>query len=104
MTPQPQSAYPRLEALGLPDALVKGIRTAYDYIYQLRTSLAGTKTTVDGLAAIALAFRSAWVINYPYKPRDIVSHTLGLYIALKDNVNVTPGTDPTVWELMVQGV
>lgn len=103
MTPQPQGVYPRLEGL-IPEAAVKAVRTAYDYIFQLRTRMASLQGEINALPAIPLAWRSAWVVNHPYKPGDIVSSALALYIALKDNVNVVPGSDPKVWELMVQGV
>lgn len=104
MSPQPQGVYPRLEGL-LPDLAVKAVRTAYDYIFQLSTRLSADEGRITVLENTpAFRYRQAWLATAQYTQGDAVTHALGLWFALKNSVNVTPGTDATTWFLMVQGV
>ena len=45
-------------------------------------------------------WHGAWSSTAAYHVDDTVGYGGSTYIALKDNTNVTPGTDPTTWQVM----
>lgn len=52
---------------------------------------------------IGIAWRSAWSSATAYITNDIVSRLGRLYIALTNNTNFAPESNPTKWELLFEG-
>jgi len=49
-------------------------------------------------------WKSVWNVATEYKWNDIVEYSQSAYISVAErNIGVTPGTDPTKWELFAQG-
>ena len=49
-------------------------------------------------------WRGAWDVAAEYEINDVVEYAQSSYVCLTaDTVGVTPGTDPSVWQLMAQG-
>lgn len=68
-----------------------------DKTYWLELGLKGEK----GASGIDVAIKYAWNRAQNYVVNDLVSYKNNLYVALRQNVNIAPDTDPTAWLLFV---
>ena len=55
---------------------------------------------VMGESGVGLTFRYNWESGTPYYDEDVVTYNNIVWNCLKDNTNVTPGTDDTVWKII----
>lgn len=64
-----------------------------DNNYWLKLGLRG----IDGVPGTDIIMRYEWQSNRQYEPNDVVAYGGNLYIALKTNTGIVPGSDETTW-------
>jgi hypothetical protein len=63
----------------------------------------GSTVGAPGPAGSSFVWRGEWESGDAYEQDDVVSFGGSLYIALADNSDVEPGTDPDTWDFMLSG-
>lgn len=71
-----------------------------DETYWLYLGLLGPK----GAVGVDVNMQFDWNGATTYQPNDLVVYDNTLYVALKENINVIPGTDPTTWNIFLTSV
>ena len=68
-----------------------------DTTYWLYLGLQGER----GTPGINVNMRYTWNSANTYNPNDLVVYGTNIYVALVQNTNVTPGTDPNTWGIFI---
>ena len=68
-----------------------------DSSYWLYLGLQGTK----GEPGIDVNMRYSWFSANTYNPNDLVVYGANIYVALVQNTNVVPGSDPNTWGIFI---
>lgn len=71
-----------------------------DETYWLYLGLLGPK----GAIGVDVNMQFEWNGTTIYQPNDLVVYDNTLYVALKENINVIPGTDPTTWAVFLTSI
>lgn len=57
---------------------------------------------IDGQPGVNVTMEYNWVQTTPYQMNDLVVYNNNIYVALKDNTGVIPGTDEDTWLVFIQ--
>lgn len=57
---------------------------------------------IEGAPGVDVIMEYSWESNTSYQLNDLVTYNNNIYVALKNNIGIIPGTDNSVWLLFIQ--
>lgn len=88
----------------LVKAVIDGIAPVFrNYVHKhIEIAIEPLRARIKELESCSFEYRDEWKGATAYSKHNSVTHDGSMWIAKQGNMNVRPGTDPSVWKLCVK--